>query len=231
MASNKNGVLNPNDFLPHSTKKVWWKCKDCSFEWESKICYRSNNQSPCFKCKSLEYVNPQLCLEWNYKKNGNLTPKDVTCSSGKKVWWKCSICGNEWMAYISNRNMGMGCPNHGNGFLLKDGTYFQSMVEAFYYLKYKKLGIQFFHNKKYGGMGEKRYDFYLPRENKYIEITSYGKNNWPSWFKKSWSVYFDKIMNKKKYVEDVLGAKFEFIQTNLTSDEKQLVHRNMKVMG
>ncbi|MBQ9756226.1 MAG: hypothetical protein IJV99_01350 [Clostridia bacterium] len=38
------------------------------------------------KTKSLLYVNPTLAKEWNYKRNGNLKPENITANSGKKVW-------------------------------------------------------------------------------------------------------------------------------------------------
>ena len=63
-------------------------------------------------------VNPELAKEWNYKKNGDLKPEDVTANSGKKVWWLYpyddSVTGKyfdfEWQAIIYNRNKGIGCP-------------------------------------------------------------------------------------------------------------------------
>ena len=32
-----NRVLNPEDVLPKSNKKVWWKCRNCGNEWKAKI--------------------------------------------------------------------------------------------------------------------------------------------------------------------------------------------------
>lgn len=57
----------------------------------------------------LSTTNPGLAKEWNYIKNGNLTPKDITSGSSKKVWWICSE-GHEWQATICSRNNGNGCP-------------------------------------------------------------------------------------------------------------------------
>ena len=37
---------------------------------------------------SLAEARPDLAKEWNYEKNGDLKPKDVSCGSNKKVWWK-----------------------------------------------------------------------------------------------------------------------------------------------
>lgn len=58
----------------------------------------------------LAIKNPNLAKEWHPTKNINLTPYDVTCGSGKKVWWQCSKNPkHEWMAEIVNRNKS-GCP-------------------------------------------------------------------------------------------------------------------------
>lgn len=55
--------------------------------------------------------NEQLLKEWNYEKNGDLTPQMVTHGSNKKVWWKCSKCSEEWQAKVGNRSiLGRGCP-------------------------------------------------------------------------------------------------------------------------
>lgn len=34
---------------------------------------------------SLAEARPDLAKEWNYEKNGNLRPEDVSCGSSKKV--------------------------------------------------------------------------------------------------------------------------------------------------
>ena len=38
---------------------------------------------------SLAEDYPKIAEEWDYEKNGNLTPEMVKPHSGKKVWWKC----------------------------------------------------------------------------------------------------------------------------------------------
>lgn len=230
---NKNIGISPKDFTVNSTKSIWWICSKCCNEWESKICLRTKKYgaSSCFRCRSLAYVNPDLTKEWDYNKNGRLSPEELSFSSAKKVWWKCSICKNEWEAQISNRNLGGGCPNHVKGVMLKDGTFCQSMVEAYFYLKYNKESEKFIHNKKYSGnFGDRRYDFYFPRLNTYVEITSYSKDNWPSWYKKPFSFYLNKIEEKRKYVEDILKEKFIFIQKILTPSEKYEIRKNCKVI-
>jgi hypothetical protein len=55
---------------------------------------------------------PELAKEWNYEKNGDLTPDKVASGSGKKVWWKCSVCGYEYLRYVYTHvfKKGIHCP-------------------------------------------------------------------------------------------------------------------------
>lgn len=70
--------------------------------YELSIAYRKEN--------NLSNTNDKLKLEWNYEKNGLLKPDMVTSKSGRKVWWKCSVCGYEWESTINHRANGHGCP-------------------------------------------------------------------------------------------------------------------------
>ncbi len=58
---------------------------------------------------NLRVINPSLSKEWHPKKNGSLTPRDVTPGSNRKIWWICRK-GHQWKAKIDNRNGGTGCP-------------------------------------------------------------------------------------------------------------------------
>ena len=58
---------------------------------------------------NLKKINPKLAKEWHPTKNGELTPKDVTPSSDRKVWWACEN-NHEWPSTIFNRSRGIGCP-------------------------------------------------------------------------------------------------------------------------
>jgi len=112
----KNGSMRPEDFTANSGKKVWWICNK-GHEWQTSIDHRNKGQG-CPYClgryaikgeNDLQTVNPSLAKEWNYEKNNELTPNDVTSNSGKIVWWKCGE-GHEWQARIQYRNRGYGCP-------------------------------------------------------------------------------------------------------------------------
>lgn len=55
------------------------------------------------KENSLAFKYPEIAKEWNFEKNGNLTPDKISWGNGKNVWWKCSKCGHEWKASPNSR--------------------------------------------------------------------------------------------------------------------------------
>lgn len=52
---------------------------------------------------------PEIALQWDYEKNGNLLPQDVACGSHQKIWWR-DILGHSWRASVNSRKQGHGCP-------------------------------------------------------------------------------------------------------------------------
>jgi hypothetical protein len=107
----KNNGLIPDKIHPNSNLLVWWKCNCCSYEWQDTPHERNRAALGCLKCRSLGVKNPTLSKEWHPLKNGNLTPFDVSSSSGKKVWWLCSYDG-EYEMTVDNRRRLKGCPCH-----------------------------------------------------------------------------------------------------------------------
>ena len=121
----KNGSLTPKNVTAGSIKKVWWlqpyddndTGKHFDFSWQASIASRVYGRGcPYLFGKAvwigfndLTSTHPELAAEWDYEKNGDLTPENVTAKSNKKAWWKCSICGHGWKAIISNRRI-TGCP-------------------------------------------------------------------------------------------------------------------------
>ena len=114
----KNGGVLPSEVVLGSNKKAWWKCKRYGHEWEAVIssrvrgngCPYCANQKVLAGFNDLASQNPHLTGEWHPTKNYPLTPSSIAAGSGKKAWWKCSICGHEWAAVVANRNKGHGCP-------------------------------------------------------------------------------------------------------------------------
>lgn len=112
----KNNGLTPYDVFPNKNKQAWWLCKK-GHEWQAKISNRNLLGRNCPYCTNqlvyegncLKNINPKLSDEWHPTKNNKLTPKDVTASNNKKVWWICKK-GHEWQATIHSRNIGGNCP-------------------------------------------------------------------------------------------------------------------------
>ena len=60
---------------------------------------------------SLLVKYPELAKEWCYEKNGVLSPDKVSWGYGKRVWWKCSKCGNVFpMTPNARTKKKSGCP-------------------------------------------------------------------------------------------------------------------------
>lgn len=55
------------------------------------------------------YSQLELLSEWHKEKNGDLSPRDLTYGSSRKVWWVCKN-GHEWQASVYTRRSGRGCP-------------------------------------------------------------------------------------------------------------------------
>jgi len=202
-----------------SNEKYWWKCSVCSYEWQASVINRSMGNGNCPNCNSLQSNYPELSKEFNVVKN-KIDPRTVSYGSSKKVWWKCNKCNHEWMATVSSRTNGNGCPKCKKIFL-KDGSICSSKAEAYWYLKFKKEGKIFIHDKVYGkDLGYSRYDFYFPSDNAYVEVTSFHKKS-----KVSYIDYLRNIVRKRRYVRDVLRANFVFLNYRLTkrSEEKALL--------
>lgn len=116
----KNGELKLSDFKPMSNKKVFWKCFKTihnDHEWEALISGRFLGQG-CSCCAGRTVVlsnclmttHPELCEQWDYVKNGELTPFMVISGSGKMVHWKCDVAeDHEWEDTINHRTRGRNC--------------------------------------------------------------------------------------------------------------------------
>ncbi len=112
----RNSPLLPQEFTVGSGKRVWWKCKECGYEWQTSVshkrgCPACSNRAVWQGHNDLKTTNPELVEEWDKEKNLPLTVETVTAGSGKRVWWKCKECGFEWQARIVDKGQGARCPN------------------------------------------------------------------------------------------------------------------------
>lgn len=114
----KNRKLNSDQIMPHSNKKVWWICVS-GHEYEMTPNRRSRGHG-CRICSNKEDLPgfndlasryPRLAAEWS-EKNLPLTPDQVfRLSVDRKFWWKCPVCGNDYLYSLVQRlHGGYGCP-------------------------------------------------------------------------------------------------------------------------
>lgn len=110
--SNCNLPLTPDMVNEKSRKNVWWKCKKCGNEWRSLVQSRIKG-TECPVCadravmtgyNDLATTDSHLLREWDYEKNKDLFPTEISRYSMKPVWWKCN-CGHSWKAKISERTI------------------------------------------------------------------------------------------------------------------------------
>lgn len=114
----KNGNLKPEDVSSGSGKEVWWLCP-AGHSYLMVVNQRAKRGYNCPYCSGhralpgvndLSTTNPELAKEWNYEKNVNLTPHDVTAGSHKKVWWLCEKGHAYEQIVIKRVNRGYACP-------------------------------------------------------------------------------------------------------------------------
>ena len=113
-----NYPLTPANFTSGSGKKVWWVCDvNSSHRWETTIAHRAAGKGCPFcagqrvdETNSLAADAPDICAQWDWEKNQGTDPSTVAAGSGKKFWWKCTVCNHNWEAAPYTRTKGHGCP-------------------------------------------------------------------------------------------------------------------------
>ena len=113
----RNGALTPRDVRINSKRLIWWICEK-GHEYTAfpkarvagfgcPVCAKEREAQ---KERRLAEKFPQLAAQWDYKRNGALTPEDVSIDSSKKVWWICEA-GHEWQTPVVARTTGNSpCP-------------------------------------------------------------------------------------------------------------------------
>jgi hypothetical protein len=104
----EKNIIKPIDVSFSYKKPVWWKCS-IGHEYKKTV-YDKVRFPECPHCNSIVVKHPELLKEWDFERN-IINPLDISFSSGKKVFWKCS--NNEehiWQASPHKRNVGRGCP-------------------------------------------------------------------------------------------------------------------------
>lgn len=116
----KNTSFSPEILTAGSSYKVWWKCSVCNHSWMAAPNERILHGNCCPECSvhkvnamrllrkgSFEENYPERAKDWDYKKNKDLLPSQVTAGSNKKVYWKCHVCGYKWKGMVCNHAKSM----------------------------------------------------------------------------------------------------------------------------
>lgn len=115
----ENNTRDPAGLSERSSIPVLWICPK-GHRYKSTPHRRAIRGCGCPYCANkkafpgyndLASKRPDVAAEWDYERNGELTPQNVLVTSNKMAWWKCKKCGHRWEALISNRGRGVGCPN------------------------------------------------------------------------------------------------------------------------
>lgn len=167
----KNDGLLPNAVAYGSSRKIWWRGKECGHSYLASLNKRTSDKTDCPYCSpyhakllsgfnDLMTTNPELLDEWDYEKNGSLLPSMVMKGQHIKVWWS-GKCGHRWLATPMHRIRGRGCP------ICADEARTSFPEQAiFFYLKKHFTDAENGNTKILGG---KELDIFIPSINVAVE--------------------------------------------------------------
>jgi hypothetical protein len=121
-----NGSVTPRDIAKSSNIKYWFKCGDCNHNFDSVVSNVSSRGTWCPYCAICsatlcESIDCVFCFKksfashekskfWHPTLNDKITPRDMCNSSGKKFWFKCEYCNNDFKSVLRHITRGNGCP-------------------------------------------------------------------------------------------------------------------------
>lgn len=114
----KNGELKPKNILGSSNKSYWWLCA-AGHDFLAKVNKVTSKPWSCPFCSgkrvgqgnSLLDKFPEVAAEWDYEKNGEITPDKIASKSNKRFWFICPLNHSYKTAVSYRTNKGSGCPN------------------------------------------------------------------------------------------------------------------------
>lgn len=168
-------IIDPYTINMSYKKNVFWKCHICDYEWENNVDVRVQGKSGCSSCSGqvltdrnrLSIRFPKIAKEWHPTLNGDLTPRDVSFGTKKKVWWLCKNCNKPYFSAICKRASkdSRGCPKCNES---------KGEKEISKFLNYYNISFSPQHTfkdlKGKGGKAAYKFDFYLSN---YILICEY----------------------------------------------------------
>lgn len=108
-----NNERGPETYIKNVGIYVKWICPKCNGEYSADISKREFNDDSCPYCNnkrallgvnSLVDTHPELAAEWST--NNDKSPSEVLKDYGYQVKWICPECNGEYIAKISERELG-----------------------------------------------------------------------------------------------------------------------------
>ena len=116
-----NAYLAPETDGYAANKKAWWICP-AGHRYDMMLQSRTLDGQGCPYCKGkrvlagfndLATTHPDVLTKWDFEKNTEFTPQQLTASSHKEVWWKCEK-GHSWQVRVQSitglKSGTTGCP-------------------------------------------------------------------------------------------------------------------------
>lgn len=142
--SEQNGA--PDSLELQINKEYAWKCPVCGYRWTRRL-GKERDSKGCPAClgkvvipgwTDLATCNPDIAEEWDYEKNGNLTPSDITANSNGTYWFLCRSCGASYKSYPGAKEpLCMGCMRKARGrkngkkvVCVETGTVYETIRDA-----------------------------------------------------------------------------------------------------
>ena len=159
-----NGDVTPDKVLTNTTKSFWWLCEFGHY-FKSNCNQRVTARVTCPYCSGYRIGQgnsfadkcPEAAAEWDYEKNGSVTPDKIAPSSDKKRWFVCKL-GHSYKTNVKYRTAGHGCPHCTNQ---------SSQQELRIYTELKSLFDDTVHKHR---IGKVELDVYVPSLNLAIEF-------------------------------------------------------------
>jgi len=117
----KNGNVKPRDISICNGKKCWFKC-DCNHDFCSSLAGIKNgswcpycshqklcDNEECKFCFENSFASSDKAKYWHPTKNGNIKPRDISISNGKKCWFKCD-CNHDFCSGLNHIKKCSWCP-------------------------------------------------------------------------------------------------------------------------
>ena len=115
-----NGDVDPASVFTRLESELWWR-DECGHMWLARVdrmAALKDASDACSYCSGrrllrgfndLAAVAPDVAAEWDFDRNGGLTPEDVRSNSSAPANWH-GACGHRWEAQVGRRASGEGCP-------------------------------------------------------------------------------------------------------------------------